>query len=1431
MVVRSLVVGAGGFLKQIVSEEERAFGAVRFAPLPSVAGAVAEVALALSRVGVAAEQPLVDPDLATANAAFDEIQRVSGGDPLIVHFSGHGVVCDDDLYLAVLGSEMDELPATALNTTELIRRIEHSKRAGHALFLLDVCGGGQALASQLARRLSGAGRKAWVIAACAADEATHGARFSLATAAVLDRLARGWLDLSPALEHVPVDTLAAEIDRELARTARAGGWVGQAVVRTPHEEAVLEAPPFFRNPSHAGDAASRFLSRTEAALRQFAIESDPGLDLIHFASRAAGTSRTDTCLFSGRTEQLRRIEAWLDNADGNRERLLVVTGGPGSGKSALLGVTVCVTHPALAPLRRHIVTRVRGFRPTPSAIVLAVHARQLSTQQITDSLLRQLAAQRGDHLLNQGRADAADSPTDLRLADPGRLMDELRALGAPVVVILDALDEATDPGSILEQLLLPLSDTDEIRQIPKCRVMIGTRPWWDTLPGLQVAVTSRPESLLDLDAQSRESLAADLAEYLGDVLYPDYPESVARTIARRLARFEHGAFLIAVLYADHLLSEAAAARRTTERQAAANLPGNITQMFDLHLTSLAQANPWVRPVLTVLGQAQGQGMPLDLVHAAALALAPTAGDRALLPGIQDTRDALTQAAFYLRTVADTDGRLLYRYFHQALTDHIAPTADPVAIHRALLAAVPASAAGAPNWELAHPYLKRHLASHAAGSGPEAVDQLLADPLFLLHTEPDELTPHLRHAMTARALEHANIYRTTTAHHPHRRDPAARRSLLALDAAAWGNPRLAATIAATPLGHRTTPTTPWWATSHTADPARLHTLTEDSGPACAVTTTTVAGTPVAVAAHGTRAVVWDLTTGQQLRVFTGHGGPVRAVTTATVDGRRVGITAAGWRMIVWDLTTGQQLRTFSVPRNRDSTVTAVASATWGGQPVVVTAVGARVIVWDAATGRELRSHSQPGRVHAVATVVVGGRPVVVAAVGEGAVVRDLATGSLLCEVEGHGGPVDGVATAALDGHPVVVTTAGSSMAVWDVATGRRLHGLSLPGEVRAVATVVVGGHPAVVAAVGEGAVVRDLATGEQVYGFKGRSGPVDAVATLAVDGRPLMVTAAGRSVAVWDLAVDQSLHAAPARGGHSGPVNAAALITLDEGPAVVTVAEEQQVIVWDLASGRQLSTFADGGGRVKAVATLTVDGRPVAVTAAGRSVTAWDLGSRTRLRVLSHYALRPHGVATATVDGRPVAVVASGDRTVIVWDLMTGELLRTLAGHTGLVNVVATVVVDGRPLAVSSAGDWRVIVWDLATGGRLQTLTSDTGPVNAVATTRIGQRPVIVTAGRQSVVVWDLGTGEQLRLLTGHTGPVRAVAATLVDGHPVAVTAGDDQRVITWDLGTGQPLHTPLSLPGRGTVVAVAQDHLLLGYGPDIACLSWAAARRTAPRPA
>ncbi|MFG3033714.1 AAA family ATPase [Streptomyces sp. NPDC048253] len=1507
--VRTWVLGAGDFPAVTATEEERAAGQVEFGPLLSVGPALAKVAQALARVpGLEVGPPLLDPEKEAVQPLWASLVEGTSDEPLVVHFTGHGEKYKGDLYLAVKGSQRNKtaLRKTSLSMTQLLGDVEGSESAGEVLFLLDVCGAGQAVTAQIAQNIAEQERKAWVIAACAADRSAFRSRFTLAAATVFERLAKGWLDVSPALTHVPLETLAAEIDLEVTRTCAADeSAYTQTVIRTPRQQASAPPPPFFRNRAYSDHPSGRYRSRVESALWQFAAEASPGLDPVHFVTRASGSSpswaTSGQCLFYGRKPQRKIINRWLANNDADEPPLLVVTGIAGSGKSALLGITACLTHRQLAPVADAVHSRFDvGERPRTNARVLAVHARQLSTFEVIGSLLNQLKAlgSESDAPLFSGVKES-DSRRSAEWSNNARSYDEVwrelseqLRLAGPTVVIVDALDEANDPLALLRNVLLPLAEKKCGPAPPECRVMIGTRRDAESTDFLDSAV-ARTGRLLDLDAVPADLLMEDLKGYLRELLWTDerYSEATAGVIAANLSQSrQHGGFLLAALFADHLRS---LTTTLTDSEVAGQVPDTLSGMFDLHLTTLAHEMPWVRPVLAALGHARGQGMPVSLLHALALSLDRNriVDPQGLEPDVQATLDALATAGFYLRAATDRDGRRLYRYFHESLAEHTARLAKPREVLDVLLSAVSLGPEEAgPVWHLAPPYLLRHLAEHAVAAG--ALDELLTDPGFLLRADPEHLAPLLDRARSLQAVQCAEIYRPV-AHHPMRHVLGARRSLLAWQATAWRNPGLAHAWATIRVDHRALPALPVWTTHQGAERLRRHHTMTNQGPwVMSVSTVTLDGRPAAVVAcddgsitvwdlgsgrrihrladpgswalsvatidgqsrslalsggKGGAATVWGLATGQLVGTLMSHTPDVKAVAALEVDGRLLGVTAGrGGSAIVWDLETRSRLHVLA---GLGSVVVEIDAFTVQDQALVITTCAdGTVAAWDLRTGHLARTFRNSGAavISPAVTSLEGRTCVVTGGQGNSVVVWDLASGQLVHTLAGHGGSVNAVATTTRDGRPIAVTASADGTAiVWDLASGHRLHTLAgHGGSVNAVATTTRDGRPIAVTASADGtAIVWDLITYERAHVLVGHGGTVSALGTGLSEGIPYAVTGGrGGTALAWDLATGQRTYTLSGQAG-----SRSAAVIADDGRLIFTCGRRGAPTARDLDTGRHVHTFDERSTTVNALASVAVEGEHwLVATSTDGTVTAWYPSSRpgavsrkagathrdpdAESRILTRHGDAMNAVAAALIHGRPVAVTGARDGAVALWSLSNGEQLATFPGHRDAVHSVIIAAVDSRSLAVTAGRDGRVLVWDLGRGQQFADLVGHRDAVNIMEHFVLGDRSLIITGGVDgSTYVWNLATRQRVATLEGHTGSVNSVATLSHGKQALIITAGDDGTARVWDLASGTCVHQ-LAHAGRAVnavAAAVVDGCVRIATGVGESVMIWDLAGDTA----
>ena len=357
----------------------------------------------------------------------------------------------------------------------------------------------------------------------------------------------------------------------------------------------------------------------------------------------------------GRKAELESLSSWID---GPGTPVRVVTGKPGVGKSALLGIMVAAAHPKL---RKHTTPFWQGLDAYPheqDTRFCAVHARGRTLPEIIDGLARQL-----------GLPPSGQANTLIRLM--AGFTD-----GTPIVVI-DAVDEARDADGLVKALLLRLATTRRPDGItPACRLLIGSRvePWLTPL-----IEAGGDHARLDLDKTDTEALRNDLVLYLKRLLEADGPyttasmEPVLNELVRAAAAAltgddersglsDCGEFLAAGMFAQRLLSGPVATDEAQARTLGATAPRTLEQVLDVDLEQ--RRSPWLRPLLMALAYAYGDGMPEILIREAMRAIrwgraggpAPTIGELDL---------ALRYGQFYLRRSIDSGGRTLYRLFHQA----------------------------------------------------------------------------------------------------------------------------------------------------------------------------------------------------------------------------------------------------------------------------------------------------------------------------------------------------------------------------------------------------------------------------------------------------------------------------------------------------------------------------------------------------------------------------------------------------------------------------------------------------------------------------------------------------------------------------------------------------------------------------------------------
>jgi WD40 repeat protein len=1037
--------------------------------------------------------------------------------------------------------------------------------------------------------------------------------------------------------------------------------------------------------------------------------------------------------FVGREDVLAQLDQWLLGP--GEARWVMVTGGPGMGKSAILSAWLARREAAGTVVAHHFVRRQVADWDQPEVIAASLAAQ-------IEAMFPELR-------------DPEAKPEGRLIELFGRVSKHLSAskhLGASerLVVVVDGLDEArAEPSENPLPRFLPHSLPDGIR------LLCAMRP---TYPHLSWIEARNPARRIDLDdsrwAASNEAVVRGFWEAVATEYEPPLlPETIAAAIASA-----EGNVLHAVMLHDALQDMPAAGRRVDR------IPHGLAALIG-EVWDRATSHDSVRAMLGLLCAAQ-EALSLDMLTE----LAGCSYD-------EKRRFVREARQLLLEEPASWAGVKAYRPRHDWVRELIAEQlgVPTMRTHHWTLSRKLATWP-APVEPTARRYALRHALLHRVEAGEWADAWRLAADMSFLEAKCRELGAHEAEAEVAWAAERcrANGDSVLCQHfedlaralvresHWLRTAPEAIAALVwnRLRRSGWEAEDLDAQL--TLPGEATFPRVRYAATRE--NPALIRNLVghSDSVNACAVTPD---GRRVVSASSDGTLKIWDLDSGRVLVTMKGHTDEVRACEV-TADGRRVISASADGTLKIWDLEDHKIGRALATLQGHADWVNACA-VTRDGERVISASDDGTLKIWELGSGTLLATlEGHTASVKACAVTADGQR--VVSASCDGTLrVWDLKTGCELATLEGHTGWVLSCAVTA--DNRVVSASHDKKLRVWDLNTGYTLTTLEGHSDWIRACVWMADGRRVVSASDDRTLRVWDLDSRHVHATLEGHADQINGCAVTA-NGRYLVSASNDETLKVWDL---NSAHTLATLDGHTHTVNAC-VVTAD-GQRVVSASQDGTLKIWDTDSGRVLATLQSPFGGVNTCA-VTRNGRRVVSASEDGRLYIWSLDSGRRLTTLEGHAEQVLACAV-TPDGHRV-VSASEDRTLKVWDLVSGRRLATLKGHDGRVNACA-MTVDGRRV-VSASWDGTLKVWALENGRTLATLKGHAAGVNACAVTVDGRR-VISASLDQTLKVWDLDNEHVLATLEGHTGGVHA-CAVMADSSRI-VSASFDRTLKVWDLET------------------------------------------------
>ncbi len=589
------------------------------------------------------------------------------------------------------------------------------------------------------------------------------------------------------------------------------------------------------------------------------------------------------------------------------------------------------------------------------------------------------------------------------------------------------------------------------------------------------------------------------------------------------------------------------------------------------------------------------------------------------------------------------------------------------------------------------------------------------------------------------------------------------------------------------------------------------------------------------------ILWDASSGSQLRRYTGHGDRVTRVVFAP-DGARFASASQDNSVIIWDVSSGEiqhRLGGHRAPVGVQSVAfspdgQAIASASCAALNERSLCVLGELIVWDVTTGNPLRQFvGHVGAIQSVdfspdgQTLVSGG-----CGLGDGlnctqgeVILWNAYTGEELRTLQGHQGTVRSVAFSP-DGTRIISGSADGTVLLWNVTDGIQLQ--RYEGHTAAVEEVEFSpdGRRIASGSADGTTTLWDVASATLLRRYEGHDAPVSGLA-FSPDGVDIASGARNGTLLLWSANEGNILHRYE---GHTASVLSVAFSP--DGTRIVSGSDypENAVLLWDVSGGTS-QRYDDHEDAVRSVA-FAPDGRSIVSGSCGvleegycvrGELLLWDADNGTLLRQLEGHDDAVQSVAFSP-DGRSI-VSGAADGTLLLWDATNGMLLREFAGHPDAVQGVAFSP-DGSSVLSGSCGALQeddqgagtgycirgeMILWDVASGDVLRRYREGhRSTVQSVAFAPDG-RTILSGACQTSeipcpvgeMILWDVASGDVLRRFEGHENAVLSVAFA-PDGRTI-LSGSRDGSVILWDITAGDILR---HYDGHGGWVAS------VAYSPD-----------------
>jgi len=258
----------------------------------------------------------------------------------------------------------------------------------------------------------------------------------------------------------------------------------------------------------------------------------------------------------------------------------------------------------------------------------------------------------------------------------------------------------------------------------------------------------------------------------------------------------------------------------------------------------------------------------------------------------------------------------------------------------------------------------------------------------------------------------------------------------------------------------------------------------------------------------------------------------------------------------------------------------------------------------------------------------------------------------------------------------------------------------------------------------------------------------------------------------------------------------------------------EVVLFDLRSGRQVNSFAGHKGAITSI-TFSPDGHLLAVGDVNGNICLKEISTGSEKVIISEYPDWARCISFSP-DGRLLAA-ADNSHSVRFWKVATGISLPPF--EISDASLVRTwFFPDGSKILIA-AKDGRIFFWDLHSRTVVKELSGHAGEITSATFSHDGKMLATGSANR-TVKLWNAETGQEMATIRGHGSAVKAIAWSADDSY--LFTGSLDGSVKMWSVAeaTEPVLPTPAASKFLATAFTPARDLIALGVSRDRRVKLW-----------